>query len=414
MRIITLWGCFLLCTLTFCVKAQSNYKPGILVKANGDTLKGYIDYREWEFTPTVIEFKTTLTDKNPVKLTAAQLFEFEITGIDKFLTYTGPLSASKNQYPELPFTLDTTTIKGTVFLRYRHIGSNASLLQQRDETKTRFFIAEAGKIPTELNYYQFFNADRTNVRTIEPYKDQLVKLVQKYYPENAKLIAHVENSKFNEPDLKDIIKFINPVKSNSLNQVNAGLQARFIMGLQLQHITSITEGGTFSGDQSTSYWPTISVGVDVLNNIHTQKFIIRTEFSVWSAKSSGTLVYRRYDYTRPSTYSFRQTTFSLNPRFIYNIYNKENLKFFVSAGIGLNYSLYSNTIDIGNNNSFKQQSVWLNYPFQAGVAFNRKIDVFATYAPSASYTSFVDFSAQNKIVGLGLHYYFTKTVSNYK
>ena len=48
------------------VFSQSNYYEGYVVKNNGDTLKGYIDYRNWEYSPVSFNFKVKLTD-NQIK-----------------------------------------------------------------------------------------------------------------------------------------------------------------------------------------------------------------------------------------------------------------------------------------------------------------------------------------------------------
>jgi len=38
--------------------AQSNYKPGYVVDLRNDTLKGFIDYKEWENNPKTFTFKS--------------------------------------------------------------------------------------------------------------------------------------------------------------------------------------------------------------------------------------------------------------------------------------------------------------------------------------------------------------------
>ncbi|NJK97917.1 MAG: hypothetical protein HC905_26095 [Bacteroidales bacterium] len=39
--------------------SQENYIPGYVIE-NGDTLKGFIDYRNWEKNPNQIAFKTSM------------------------------------------------------------------------------------------------------------------------------------------------------------------------------------------------------------------------------------------------------------------------------------------------------------------------------------------------------------------
>lgn len=58
--IIILLSTILLTIFTvFSALAQENYQLGWIVpEANQDTLKGYVDYREWEINPRQIYFKS--------------------------------------------------------------------------------------------------------------------------------------------------------------------------------------------------------------------------------------------------------------------------------------------------------------------------------------------------------------------
>jgi hypothetical protein len=48
-----------LCVVAVPVLAQKNYQSAFIVNNNGDTVKGFIDYREWYVNPKQIKFKTT-------------------------------------------------------------------------------------------------------------------------------------------------------------------------------------------------------------------------------------------------------------------------------------------------------------------------------------------------------------------
>ena len=43
--------------------AQNNYQPGFVVENNGDTVKGSIDYKRWDRSPTKITFKSVTQSK---------------------------------------------------------------------------------------------------------------------------------------------------------------------------------------------------------------------------------------------------------------------------------------------------------------------------------------------------------------
>ncbi|MBU1008953.1 MAG: PorT family protein [Bacteroidetes bacterium] len=52
----TCWLMILFMMIGFSVNAQENYEPGYVISQSGDTLFGYIDYRNWEASPEKIGF----------------------------------------------------------------------------------------------------------------------------------------------------------------------------------------------------------------------------------------------------------------------------------------------------------------------------------------------------------------------
>ncbi len=75
MRKYYLMGLLLLPLLSI---AQSNYKSGYVVTLKGDTLHGFIDYKEWGRNPKTINFKSTQNDKiRQLGLTDINHFELE-------------------------------------------------------------------------------------------------------------------------------------------------------------------------------------------------------------------------------------------------------------------------------------------------------------------------------------------------
>src|SRR3569833_2202807 len=97
--------------------AQSNYHSGYVVKNNGDTVKGYIDYREWERTPKSIHFKVVETGKEVQEFDPKTIKVFEINGLERYIGYSGWISMDKTNFPDLPAGLDTNKSLQAVFLR---------------------------------------------------------------------------------------------------------------------------------------------------------------------------------------------------------------------------------------------------------------------------------------------------------
>src|ERR1700743_407006 len=115
--------------------AQSNYYAGYVLKTNGDTLKGFINYREWEISPKVIDFKINKGDSKSSQFTAENIKGFEIMGLESYVSYTGIISLNKTGFSSLQTYLDTTEVQSTIFLKQLAAGSHLSLFSNNDELK---------------------------------------------------------------------------------------------------------------------------------------------------------------------------------------------------------------------------------------------------------------------------------------
>jgi hypothetical protein len=265
---------FVSIVMPFIACAQSNYKVGYIVKSEGDTLKGYINYREWNSSPTNIDFKTTLTDK-PSRFYPTALRSFEITGLDKYVSYIGLVSADKNTFPDLPYALDTSVVDDTLFLLVCYQGKPLSLLKQADNLKTRYFVSENNERPVELKFYQYYVNNSTYPLNV--FADQLKALAEKYNPQNTRIVTNIDRALFGESGLKKLLMQINNDQSKS-NAGNFG--SRLFLGILFPHTTTqFTGNNIFSGIKNTSYTPRISVGYDLLLNKNTQKIYFRTELA---------------------------------------------------------------------------------------------------------------------------------------
>jgi hypothetical protein len=94
---------------------QKNYLPGYVIKNNNDTLFGFVDYRNWEYNPDKIEFKTSL-DNNPVSFSPSDIIEFKVEGeiyVSGIInTEISPRQTNKlNEYPQVNLKVDTTFLQ---------------------------------------------------------------------------------------------------------------------------------------------------------------------------------------------------------------------------------------------------------------------------------------------------------------
>jgi len=374
-----LFSTLLLTFFSLTVFAQSNYHAGYVVKSSGDTLKGFIDYRDWSFSPFSIDFKTNKDDKQPQSFDPGTINGFGVTGTEDYISYRGLVSNDRNRFPDLANMLDTTKVPAAIFLRRIASGGNVSLFSQSDTKKTRYFIAERNGVPVELKYNEYYNDQRDAVQRAF-FHGQLIIYINKYNSGNKQLNEQAEQTKFDEQQL---IKIVNEINGNTA--VGAGiLGSRQIIRVSLGAGLSLAQNEGIGYNIKTGV-PQVNFGLDFLNNPDVQQFFVRTNFSLSLA---GYKVPYPIQNALDNVLSVDQFTLSISPQFFFNVYNKDKFKVFVSAGAGFNLSSHSYTqtatdVDLSNNESNKVQfsTFWVNIPLQAGIAINKKWEAAFTYAP---------------------------------
>jgi hypothetical protein len=384
--------------------AQSNYHQGYVVKNSGDTVKGYIDYREWSQSPTSIDFRTSKDDRQTQQFDPATIRAFGIIGMETYISYNGLISRDRNHFPNLADDLDTTKKQAAIFLRQNAAGRHLSLYSQTDHQKTRYFVAEANATPVELQYNQYYNEQHDAIeRTI--FRGQLIFYINKYTPGNTSLISQAEELAFEDSPLEDIVYKINgdaAVKAKGLPKQS---KSRWFVGTGLSYGQNKDVAVTST---SHSELPQVSIGFDMFDNPNVQQLIFRTSLSI-------SYVNAKVTYTLPESLNgiltFDQITTAITPQIIYNVYNSDNFKVYIGGGASLNFSAYSNTDFSGigpngtNSSSFNFSAFWVSMPLQTGIMVNKKWEASFTYAPYTKITpnSYNRFNSES--FGLGVKFF---------
>lgn len=96
---------FLALICPFFTIAQANYKEGYVINNSGDTLKGFINYREWNSNPSQIAFRQS-TGNPDMDITSANTREVVITGFETYDRFEVSLSLNPVNFDQLT---DTST-----------------------------------------------------------------------------------------------------------------------------------------------------------------------------------------------------------------------------------------------------------------------------------------------------------------
>jgi len=370
--------------------AQTNYKPGYVVTNKGDTLKGFIDYREWDKNPVEITFKNNLNSQAEI-FTTTNAIEFGLSGLEYFKQFNVHISQDQVELSNVKQGIDTSYLTGSVFLRTLTSGKNISLFSYTDNIKTRYYIQEGKeKQIMELGYHVFYSPENsTLLQTNYRFRPQLDYLAKKYNAENNKLETQISTSGYLEADLVNIVQVING-EINTQFTPKSRLGTRWYAGFGVTD-NNLSFVGVIQYANNSSVFPKISGGFDLLPNKNTQQFFFRAELSFTENQHSFSYGPDAIGYSSNLSRVIQQNII-ISPQLVYNIYSTDRFKLFIDAGVSINLSFYNSyqfteTVD-GLPITTKEFPVlpqkWLSFPLKAGASFNKKVEVYLGYTPTTS------------------------------
>jgi hypothetical protein len=381
--------------------AQSNYKPGYVVTAKGDTLRGEINQKEWYGNPRSIDFKGSTGIKT---YTADDINFFEILNSSAYQRYAGSISTDETNPARLSHGVDSGKKQDVVFLRLEQKGPNVILYSYTDAIKTRYFLTELSTNNTaELVYRSYFLPDQgVKTRDENIFIPKLYELAQKYNPESEDLKGEILKASYNGGDLKEISQKINKMTSDK-KTYSSSATIKFFVGVGLSTTTSKPEDKfpLYAGPDyrtiapsKTTIFPMISAGINIYPNPNVNKLVIRGELQ------------------KPSDYSFNQYVVIFNPQVLYNLYNTVNFKFYIDGGVAFNVAKNTGNgyINVNSNESFSHylqlNTTWFSFPFKLGIVLNNKIDIAVAYTTPADITNSKQYSISQSSVKAGINYLF--------
>ncbi len=368
--------------------AQSNYKPGYIVALNGDTIKGYINYREWDKNPSNVNFKRSLNESHVEEFNVKNCLAFSITDREDFRSYTVHISQDQVDMSNIKQGVDTSYVENAVLLRVLISGKNITLFSYTDNIKTRYyFLANSESRPEELAYRIYYDMQNASlVRTAYTFRNQLQSQALKHGSNNDKLYAQIANAEYFEADLIKIAKEINGDKNTEFVAARH-FGFRGYIGISTATGTLGFPGMLKYSDNSSTF-PKLVAGCDIFLNKNTKKAIFRFDLSYSQETHS-------YAYG-PDNIGYASTlgdigihTFSIAPQIMLNLYNSERFKFFVDAGVSANFSKYSNyqfkeyvngLLATDDDEFPVLPGFWLNFPVKAGIVIKNRFEFYLGYS----------------------------------
>lgn len=258
---------FLFAAIVACLSypsyAQKSVINGYVVKLNGDTTKGYIDYKNWNKTPYSVSFYQTLGGQKQV-LDTLTIKAFGVKNEkynDTYIAQTIDIENSEQNISRMGLDPNPTFLKKTIFLQ-KILNGSVSILKHTDSNaRAHYFIAKdqkiqeliskkylVGGLPVSNNSYKGqlleLLADCPSITSAEigrlNYReDDLIQLVTKYIncksPSESIELKTTENVKF---DFGIVVgaglstlnfEYLNNVDFNNSTNITAGVSLLLTM-----------------------------------------------------------------------------------------------------------------------------------------------------------------------------------------
>ncbi|MBS1529189.1 MAG: hypothetical protein JSU01_02680 [Bacteroidetes bacterium] len=388
--------------------AQNNFKPGYVVNAKGDTISGSIDYKEWEKNPAQVAFKD---NSGVVKnYTPQDAKGFGVNGLEYFEAHKVNISLDPADVNKAGSVLDTSYQSNIVFLKTITKGRYVSLFSYQDYLKMRYYILEPGYAePRELTYHVYTDQDGA-VKYVRRYRGQLQYIASKNNVNNGDLAHLLSKANYDQKDILSAVMMINGTESAQFVSKSQFGTRLFIGAAAVNNSMQFT--GVYTTPAGGHLTANTAFGIDLLTNKDIQHLIFRIEIAATADMHKFTNVVVSGS-SAPGTINFNQYTGSVVPQIMYNFYNTNKLKVFLDAGISVNVSTYPNSYvsqdfpisgTVKSSNTITYNGVWESFPIKAGVALNKKLELYACYVPSATLSS--NYSAGITSYRVGFNYLF--------
>jgi hypothetical protein len=375
--------------------AQSNYKPGYVVTLNGDTLKGYIDYRKWNRNPKEFNFTDNLNNSQTKSFSTTDVSSFTITGYEHYKRFILKISQDRVDGFKVSTQLNTKQINDTVFLKVINSGKYITLYSYNDQIKNRYFIDENNNQPFELVWHVYINPDSPpEIKRIDTYKRQLQGLAVKYQTQYQTLIQEIQEANYDGAELEKIVFEINGSDKASTFTSSKNYGSRLFLGLGINKIFvhNFTTDNSFESHKNSGYnaqpaiAEEINLGEDLFLNRTEKSLILRTELN-YTFGANNKLTGKGTD---SLFFKYNRNVITVNPQLLYNIYNNSHLKIYISGGLevfvrtGGKFTYVANSYDGVDFNPPIYYTATFSLTTSAEFIVDNKFDFYAGYDPPSA------------------------------
>jgi hypothetical protein len=316
--------------------SQENFLPGFVINNSGDTLKGFIDYRNWAINPKVVDFKSPATS-HPTTFIPTDIKEFSV----KDEIYVSGIVEVENTSIEenrLEYDSKLKITVDTIFLQTLLRGKKGLYYYMNNNGRVNFYVNKDGRF--ELLVYKKYLIRQGTTSYVFTKKDYIGQL-NEYLKDCLTIRTKIENTSYAQKDLiklfQDYYKCSSSETGFQRKAERVHLEIGALSGVSLTKLKFNSGDPEFDYLENTNYKLSTnfsgSLFFDIIMPRNQGKLSLNNEllFSVY--KTTGQYEFTDYNntYKKMTTefgYSYLKINNLLRYRFLFS-----NLSLFINSGI---------------------------------------------------------------------------------
>ena len=333
----------LLQVIFYTAHTQVNFVASTIIQLNGDTIKGEINYQEWEYNPRKIQFRNkntqsvktytckdikgfTINDKN-------EKYQTAIVDVDN-----DPVEgANLKRYESMNIEeMKPQLVRDTVFLLINAQGRlNFFSLFQYADSKPHYFIQKNNGKIEELVYRRakVMNRDTNSIVTIQAYKNQLQTLTADcaFQKQGFDKLLYIKS------DILEVVTKYNICSGQSsyINKERHGQRRILVLTGAALPLIKLSDYYNTNAKTAAGYIsPTFGFAFEQSYNRLRNKLGVGVEVNVALCKADISTLYNLY--SRLVQYKVNAVSFKINPYLRY-AFTAGKIQPYVKLGLGITY-----------------------------------------------------------------------------
>jgi hypothetical protein len=236
--------------ISLVVYSQENYVKGFIIKQNGDTLNGLVDYRNWSVNPKQVQFKKSVSDV---------AFDYRVIDIKAFGALDEIYKSAIVQVDNSNF-IDGVSISpvfrfrtDTVFLQTLFQGTKSLYFYKDYNAQDNFYKFDNGQY--ELLEYKTYERKDNMGHEFNTENKRFVGQLRVYFQECPNIDAKLKDITYTNKGLENIYKYYysQTKKETFMSRTSEKIRAEFgvIGGASMIDLSFITSSSTGTFDYLT-------------------------------------------------------------------------------------------------------------------------------------------------------------------